>query len=139
MSLKSKYKNLLDVAVLGEIRDLHVEEQVDKLIISGIAPDGDVKNKLWDVYNQIDPNYISGEVLIEVLVDAGVAVSKLRVVTESTNLNVRKGPGIEQPIIGTALKDQVIDMISRGSNQWWLIRTPDGVEGYCYALYLQPV
>ena len=108
MSLKSKYKNLLDVAVLGEIRDLHVEEHADKLIISGIAPDGDVKNKLWDVYNQIDPNYISGEVLIEVLVDAGVAVSKLRVVTESTNLNVRKGPGIEQPIIGTALKDQVI-------------------------------
>ena len=65
--------------------------------------------------------------------------SKARVITQNSNLNIRKGPGTEQPIVGKAAKDEIITLISRANDQWWLVRTADGEEGYCYAQYLEPI
>ena len=137
MTLLNKYKVLVNTAKSAGIDDLLVAEQDGVLQIKGTAPNADVKNKLWDVYNQIDPNFLSKEVLMNVYVSTLVSGTQAKVVTESTNLNVRKGPGTDQPIIGTAAKDEVITLISRTSGQWWLIRTTDGQEGYCYAQYLE--
>ncbi len=139
MGLLDKYKTLLDTAKESGISDLQFAEQEGVLQIRGTAPNADVKNKLWDVYNQIDPNFLSGDVVMNVDVSTAVAGSDVRVITESTNLNIRKGPGTDQPIVGKAAKDEVIKLISRANNQWWLVRTKDGEEGYCYAQYLEPI
>jgi len=139
MSLQSKYQVLIDTAKASGIDDLQIAEQDGVLQVRGTAPSADVKNKLWDVYNQIDPNFLSGDVVMNVDVSTSVAGSQVRVITESSNLNIRKGPGTDQPIVGKAAKDEVITLISRANDQWWLVRTKDGEEGYCYAQYLEPI
>lgn len=139
MSLQSKYQVLIDTAKASGIADLQIAEQDGVLQVRGTAPNADVKNKLWDVYNQIDPNFLSGDVVMNVDVSTSVAGSQVRVITESSNLNIRKGPGTDQPIVGKAAKDEVITLISRANDQWWLVRTKDGEEGYCYAQYLEPI
>lgn len=139
MALIDKYKVLVDTANASGITDLQVAEQEGVLQIRGTAPSADVKNKLWDVYNQIDPNYLSGDVVMNVDVSSAIAGSQVRVITESSNLNIRKGPGTDQPIVGKAAKDEIITLISRANDQWWLVRTKDNEEGYCYAQYLEPI
>ena len=139
MSLQSKYKVLIDTANTSGIEGLQVAEMDGVLQIRGTAPNADVKNKLWDIYNQIDPNFLSGDVVMNVDVSTAVSGSQVRVITESSNLNIRKGPGTDQPIVGKAAKDEVITLISRANDQWWLVRTKDGEEGYCYAQYLEPI
>lgn len=139
MSLLNKYKVLIDTANASGISGLQMAEQDGVLQIRGTAPNADVKNKLWDVYNQIDPNFLSGDVVMNVDVSTAVAGTQARVITENSNLNVRKGPGTDQPIVGKAAKNEIITLISRANSQWWLVRTKDGEEGYCYAQYLEPI
>jgi uncharacterized protein YgiM (DUF1202 family) len=139
MALTTKYQGLIDVANNSGIENLQIAEQEGVLHIRGTAPSADVKNKLWDVYNQLDPNYLSGDVVMNVDVSTAVAGSQVRVITQNSNLNIRKGPGTDQPIVGKAAKDEIITLISRANDQWWLVRTKDGEEGYCYAQYLEPI
>lgn len=139
MALVNKYQVLIDTAKTSGIADLQVGEQDGVLHIRGTAPTADVKNKLWDIYNQIDPNYLSGDVVMNVEVSTAVTGSQARVITQNSNLNIRKGPGTDQPIVGKAAKDEIITLISRANSQWWLVRTNDGEEGYCYAQYLEPI
>lgn len=139
MSLQAKYQVLIDTAKASGITDLAIAEQNGVLHIRGTAPNADVKNKLWDIYNQIDPNFLSGDVVMNVDVSTAVSGTQAKVKTESSNLNIRKGPGTDQPIVGKAAKDEIITLISRANDQWWLVRTKDGEEGYCYAQYLEPI
>ncbi|HLS38601.1 MAG TPA: SH3 domain-containing protein [Sphingobacterium bovisgrunnientis] len=139
MTLTTKYQGLIDVANSSGIENLQIAEQEGVLHIRGTAPSADVKNKLWDVYNQLDPNYLSGDVVMNVDVSTAIAGSQVRVITQNSNLNIRKGPGTDQPIVGKAAKDEIIILISRANDQWWLVRTNDGEEGYCYAQYLEPI
>lgn len=139
MALIDKYKVLIDTARSSGISDLQVAEQEGVLQIRGTAPNADVKNKLWDIYNQIDPNFLTGDVVMNVDVSTAVAGSQVLVKTENSNLNIRKGPGTDQPILGKAAKEEIITLISRANDQWWLVRTKDGEEGYAYAQYLEPL
>lgn len=139
MALLDKYKVLLDTAKSAGINDFQYAEQEGVLQIRGTAPNADIKNKLWDIYNQIDPNFLSGDVVMDIDVSSAVAGTQVKVITQNSNLNIRKGPGTDQPIIGKAAKGETITLISRANDQWWLVRTKDGEEGYCYAQYLEPV
>ncbi|MBC9929248.1 SH3 domain-containing protein [Chitinophaga qingshengii] len=138
MALQDKYKELLDTANASGVPDLQVAELDGVLHINGTAPSGDVKDKLWNIYGQIDPNFLSGDVVMDIQVATAVAGAKVKVVTESTNLNIRKGPGTDQPIVGKAAHGEIVTLISKMNEQWWLIRTDGGAEGYSYAQYLQP-
>ncbi len=138
MSLQDKYKALIDAANSG-VSDLRIGESEGVLHIQGTAPTADVKNKLWDIYGSIDPNFLTGDVVMDVDVAGAVSGSKVEVVTESSNLNIRKGPGTDQPIVGKAAKGEVITLVSKANDQWWLVRTNDGEEGYSYAQYLRPI
>ncbi|MES2447496.1 MAG: SH3 domain-containing protein [Bacteroidota bacterium] len=138
MALQDKYKQLTDAAINGGITDLQVREQDGVLYVDGTAANGAVKDQLWDVYNTIDPNFVSGDLVLNVNVSIDAAVTKVKVITQSSNLNIRKGPGTDQPIVGKAAHDEVITLVNRSNEQWWLVRTNDGEEGYCYAQYLAP-
>ena len=138
MALLDKYKVLLDTAKASGVEDLQYAEQEGVLQIRGTAPNADAKNKLWDIYNQIDPNFLSGDVVMDIDVSTAVAGTQVKVITQQSNLKIRKGPGTDQPIVGKAAKDEIITLISRANDQWWLVRTKDGKEGYCYAQYLEP-
>ncbi len=135
MSLQDKYKTLIDTAKQSGVSDLQVREQGNVLYIDGDAPSGDVKDKLWSVYNQIDPDYKTGDVVLNV--NASVASgTKATVTTNSTNLNIRKGPGTDQEVIGKAAHGEIVTILSATNDQWSLIKTDKGAEGYVYTQYL---
>jgi hypothetical protein len=139
MALQNKYKELTDAATALGVSNLQVREQDAVLYIDGTAPNGSVKDQLWGIYDKIDPNFIAGDLILNVSVDVAATVTKVKVTTESSNLNIRKGPGTDQPIVGKAAHGEVITLVSQSSEQWWLVRTDDGEEGYAYAQYLTPV
>lgn len=139
MALQDKYKSLIDLASQNDITDLQVREQNGVLYIDGTAPNADVKNRLWDTYGHIDPDFRAGDLVMNIKTGMGANVTKVKVTTQSSNLNIRKGPGTDQPIVGKAAHDEIINLVSRANDQWWLVRTNDGEEGYAYAQYLTPV
>ena len=139
MALQDKYKELIDAATAAGTSNLQVSEQEGVLHINGEAPSGAVKDKLWDIYGKIDPNFLTGDVVMNINVATAVPGAKLTVTTDSTNLNIRQGPGTDQPIVGKAAHGETVSLISKQSDQWWLIRTDGGAEGYASATYLTPV
>lgn len=138
MALQDKYRELTGAASASGIRNLQVREKDGVLYIDGEAPTGSVKDKLWDIYNKLDPNFLSGDVVMNVNVASAAPGSKAKVTTERSNLNIRKGPGTDQPIVGKAAHHEIVTLVSKTNDQWWLVRTKDGEEGYAYAQYLTP-
>jgi uncharacterized protein YgiM (DUF1202 family) len=136
MALQDKYKELLDAATASGVINLQAREQNGVLYINGEAPSGKTKDNLWDIYGKIDPDFRAGDVVMNINVSSLVPGSKAKVTTEKSNLNIRKGPGTDQPIIGKAGHHELVTLVSKTNEQWWLIRTKDGEEGYAYAQYL---
>jgi uncharacterized protein YgiM (DUF1202 family) len=134
MSLQEKYKQLIDAATTS---GMNVREQDNVLYINGEATNGATKDNLWNIYGQIDPDFRASDVVMDVNVNDTMAGSKVKVNTDKTNLNIRKGPGTDQPIVGKAAKDEMVTLISKTNDQWWLVRTDAGEEGYAYAEYLE--
>lgn len=53
-----------------------------------------------------------------------------------TNINIRKGPGTDQPVVGTAQQGDIVEVIKKINNEWSSIRTAAG-EGYIASQFLQ--
>ena len=136
MALDAKYKELIDTARSSGVSDLQVREQGNVLYIDGTAPNGNTKDQLWTIYNKIDPDFRAGDLILNVNVSAASG-SKATVITESSNLNVRKGPGTDQEIVGKAAHNEVVTILNQTNDQWSLIRTDKGVEGYVFTQYLE--
>lgn len=136
MALQEKYKEL--IAAAASSGSIQVNEQNGVLYIKGQASNASNKDKLWDIYGKTDPNFLSGDVVMDVDV-AGIGEgSKLKVTTETSNLNIRKGPGTDQPLVGKAAHGATVTLLSKTNDQWWLVRNDAGDEGYAYAQYLSP-
>lgn len=138
MLLESKYQELITAATVSGVSNLQVRDQEGVLYIDGEAPTSAVKDMLWSVYDKIDPNFLSGDLVMNLKVAATAPVTKAKVTTERSNLNIRKGPGTDQPIVGKAAHHEIVTVVSQSSELWWLIRTEKGEEGYAYAQYLTP-
>lgn len=136
MALQNKYQQLINAANASGVNNLQVREQGNVLYINGEAPNGQVKDNLWNMYNNIDPDFRSGDLIMNIDVSAMASGTTATVTTESSNLNVRKGPGTDQPIVGKAAHGSSVTVVSKTNDQWWLIRTENGVEGYAYGQYL---
>lgn len=137
MAVQEKYAELINAAKSSGVNNLQVREQNNVLYIDGEAPTGQVKDNLWNIYNKLDPDFRSGDVVLDVKVSGMAAGSKAKVVTEKSNLNVRKGPGTDQPIVGKAAHHEIVTVVSQANDQWTLIRTDAGEEGYVYNQYLE--
>ena len=138
MALQDKYRELIDTAKNSGVSNLQVSEQNNVLHVTGEAPNAQVKDILWNVYNKIDPDYRAGDLVLDVNTNA-TAGSKAKVVTQSSNLNIRKGPGTDQPVVGKAAHNEVVTVLNKANDQWSLVRTDKGEEGYVYSQYLSPV
>jgi LysM repeat protein len=69
MSLQEKYQAILELANQnGTTYSLSEAEGV--LHIDGNAPSEEAKQQLWDKYNEIDPDYRSGDLMLNVNVNA---------------------------------------------------------------------
>lgn len=138
MTLAEKYKSVTDAASSAGVNDLQVREQNGVLYVDGTAPNGSATDQIWNSYAQVDPSFSAGDMVLNIKTAVDPNITRARVATESSNLNVRRSPSTDGEIVGKAAKDEVVDIISRSNEQWWLVRTKDGEEGYAYAQYLTP-
>ena len=139
MALQDKYKELVDAATASGVQNLQVREQDAVLYIDGDAP-GAVKTQLWDIYEKIDPDFSSGDLVMNINSVAGVTEgSQLKVTTNKSNLNIRKGPGTEHDIVGKAARGEIVTLVTKENDQWWVIKTDQGEQGYSYTQYLSPL
>ncbi len=136
MALQDKYAELINTANASGTTNLQVREQDNILYIDGEVPSGEIKDKLWNVYDKIDPDFRTGDLVMNINVSPAAAATQLKVTTQSSNLNVRKGPGTDQPILGKAPHESIVTLLSKYNDSWFLIRTNDGIEGYSSAEYL---
>jgi prepilin-type processing-associated H-X9-DG protein len=59
-----KYHELILTAESSGVMKLHVREFNNILYIDGHVPSEKVKQDLWEMYNKIDPNYRSGDLVL---------------------------------------------------------------------------
>jgi uncharacterized protein YgiM (DUF1202 family) len=138
-TLQDKYAELISAANSSGATNLAVRAQDNILYIDGVVPTGEAKDKLWAVYDKIDPDFRSGDLVLNLNVSPAAPSTRLKVTTESSNLNIRKGPGTDQPIIGKAAHHSEVTLLSKYNSEWALVRSAKGEEGYCSLKYLTAI
>jgi nucleoid-associated protein YgaU len=66
MSLQEKYQSLIDLANQSGVSGLNITEGDGFIKIEGTAASSEVKQQLWDEYGRIDPDYRSGDLVLDV-------------------------------------------------------------------------
>ena len=138
-TLHDKYAELIAAANSSGANNLAVRAQDNVLYIDGVVPTGEAKDKLWAIYDKIDPDFRSGDLVLNLDVSPAAPSTKLKVTTQTSNLNIRKGPGTDQPIIGKAAHNSIVTLLSKYNDEWALVRSDKNEEGYCSLKYLTPV
>lgn len=64
--LQEKYQSLIDMANQLGISGLNVNEENGVLNIDGVAGTAEAKQQLWDEYGRLDPDYRSGDVVMNI-------------------------------------------------------------------------
>ena len=136
MILENKYAELISAVNTGGATNVAVRTQDNVLYIDGVVPTGEAKDMLWGIYDKLDPDFRSGDLVLNLDVSPSAPSTRLKVTTKSSNLNIRKGPGTDQPIIGKAAHESEVTLLSKYNGEWALIRSANGEEGYCSLDYL---
>lgn len=122
MGLQDKYKALIDAAGSEGVSELQVREQDGVLYMDGVAPSSAAKQKLWDVYETINPDFRDADMVLNLSVAAGAA--ETYVVKSGDNLSkiAKKYPGLSWKDIYEANKDKIKnpDLIQPG----WELKIP---------------
>jgi nucleoid-associated protein YgaU len=71
MALTEKYQSLIDSANNLGVSSLNVTEGDGVLHIDGVAGSAEAKQQLWDEYNRIDPEYRSGDLVLNISAPEG--------------------------------------------------------------------
>jgi hypothetical protein len=107
MTLTEKYKELVDVALNN---NLSVNDTGKVLRIEGEVATASIKNKLWEIYQHIDPQFKNNDVILNVKskISAG---DKVKVVTRVKIFN-HLLPKISTPLLLTNLHHPLIPVCS---------------------------
>ena len=65
MSLQDKYFRLINQAKISDVKDLSIIEKDNVLYVSGLASPA-AKDELWSIYDQIDPDMRSGDLVLKI-------------------------------------------------------------------------
>lgn len=136
-ALQDKYASVVSAAQSAGISGLQVQEQDGVLYISGNAANSAAKDAVWNALGAIDSTYSASDINIDVQVAGLAAGTNLTVDTEDTALNIRQEPSTSAAIVGKAAKGAMVTLVEQSSDEWWRVKTADGVEGYAYARYLK--
>jgi nucleoid-associated protein YgaU len=121
MSLQNKYQPLVDAAQSAGVTNLQVRQQGTVLYIDGDAPTESVKKQLWDKYNELDPDYRSGDLVLNVNVTGG-GMEEYVVQSGDSLSKIGQHYGVKWQDIYEANKDQIKnpDLIQPG----WRLKIP---------------
>lgn len=121
MALQQKYQELIKTAQANGIANLQVREQNNVLYVDGQAATEEDKQKLWDLYNKIDPDYRSGDLVLNLTV-AGGTTTEYEVVKGDNLSKIGKKFGIAWKDIYEANRNIISnpDLIQPG----WKLKIP---------------
>ena len=121
MSLQDKYKELTDTATALGVTNLQVREQDNVLYVDGIAKSSADKEKLWEVYGRIDPDFRSADAVINIAVAEG-KTTDYTVVSGDSLSKIGKAHGVSWEAIFEANRDIIKnpDLIQAG----WKLKIP---------------
>lgn len=127
MALQNKYQTLIDAAQTSGATNLQVRQQGNVLYIDGQVSTEAVKKQLWDKYNQLDPDYRSGDLVLNLNVAPGGAETEMdeyEVVSGDSLSKIGQKHGVSWKEIYEANRDQIKnpDMIQPG----WKLKIPKG-------------
>lgn len=108
MSLQEKYQTLIDLANQLGINSLNITEGDGFIKIEGAASSAEHKKQLWDEYNRIDPEYRSGDLVLNV--SASEATAQTYTVQSGDSLSkIGSHYGISYQKIFEANRDKLDD------------------------------
>lgn len=108
MSVQEKYQTLIDMANELGISGLNITEGDGFLKIEGSAASSEHKKKLWDEYNRIDPEYRSGDLVLNI--EAPEATANTYTVQSGDNLSkIGQHYGVSWQKIYEANRDKLDD------------------------------
>lgn len=136
-TLQDKYAGVISAAQSAGIRNLQIAEQDGILYVSGDAASNAAKDSVWNALGAIDTTYSASDINLNVQVSGLSAGSSLTVATENSNLNIRQEASTDAAVVGKASKGDSVTLVEQTSDDWWKVRTADGVEGYAYSRYLR--
>ncbi len=73
--LMEKYQSLIDLANQLGVSGLDVREDDGVLKVDGVAGSAEAKQQLWDEYGRLDPNFRSGDVVMNISAPEGSSSS----------------------------------------------------------------
>jgi nucleoid-associated protein YgaU len=109
MALKDKYANLIHYASGNGITNLSVVEQDNVLYVTCTAPSNQAKDELWKIYESIDPEMRSGDMVLNVTVDQSAIQTYEVKPGDSLSKIAGKYSGISWKDIFEANKDVIKD------------------------------
>ncbi len=135
-SEKANYNSILSASGI-HIPNLAYSMVNGVLTVSGTIPDGGQAEAVVAALRKAPGvrevrNYMEVE-------DLSSKHIMMKVVTKSSNLNIRKGPGTQFDIVGKAAHHSNVQLIKRMYNGWYYIKSAEGVEGFCSTDYLAQI
>ncbi len=108
MALQEKYQSLIDLANSSGISGLDITEGEGFIKIEGSAPSAEVKQQLWDEYGRLDPDYRSGDLVLNI--SAPEAAANSYTVQSGDNLSkIGSKYGVSWQQIFEANRDKLSD------------------------------
>lgn len=109
MSLQEKYAALLKQADSSGIMGLTIMEEKGVLHVSGTASSDAVKDQLWSLYERLDPDMRSNDLVLDISVVAGGGNVQTYEVKAGDNLSkiAKLYPGLTWQRIYEANKEQI--------------------------------
>ena len=133
---QNNYGDILRQAGIN-IPNLWVQDLNGTITLAGTVPDMQTAEKAVAAL-KAQPGVVNVFNLLE-MEDLTSKNIKMKVITKSSNLNIRKGPGTDYEIVGKAAHESQVQLIKRMYNDWYFVRTEDGTEGFSSANYLQGI
>ena len=117
-----------------DIADIKCSLEGGTLSVTGTVPDAETADKAIAAL-QATPGVTKVNNYLEVE-DLTSQNLMMQVVTQSTSLNLRKGPGTNYDVVGKAAHNSKVQLIKKMYNGWYYVKAEDGTEGFSSTDYL---
>jgi uncharacterized protein YgiM (DUF1202 family) len=133
---KANYNNVLTAAGIS-IPNLAFSMENGVLTVTGQVPDGiTAETAVAALRKAPGVTDVKNFLVVEDLTSKNI---RMKVVTKSSNLNIRKGPGTNYDIVGKAAHHSQVQLIKKMYNGWYYIKSETGIEGFCSTDYLAQI
>ncbi len=107
--LTEKYQSLIDMASQLGISGLTVEEDNGVLKVNGSTASAETKQQLWDEYARLDPDYRSGDLVLDISAPEGASGTAYTVQSGDSLSKIGSKYGVSWQKIFEANRDKLDD------------------------------